>query len=73
MIEVKKDSKSPTWIITHTDSEGFHKQLQIPKDDMKQLLREVMWEVFMDDFFAVYDVPLLTDFKSKILNVKGLE
>ena len=27
MIEITKDKKSPTWIITKTDNEGFHRQM----------------------------------------------
>ena len=44
MVELKRDSKatSPMWIITVTDKEGFHKQLQISRDDMNY--RVELWE-----------------------------
>ncbi len=45
MIGLNKDKKSETWIITHTDSEGFHKQLQISRDDMNELYEAlVVWK-----------------------------
>ena len=37
MIEIKKDRKSPTWIITKTDSEGFHHQLNLTAEEMDEL------------------------------------
>jgi hypothetical protein len=37
MIEVTFDKKSPTLIITRTDSEGFHRQLQITKEESYEL------------------------------------
>ena len=48
MIEVKKDKKSPTWIITHTDSEGFHKQLQKTREDIKELLHKIISVLFIE-------------------------
>lgn len=38
MIDIKKDKKSSTWIITKTDSEGFHHQINLTKEEMGQLL-----------------------------------
>ena len=43
MIELHKDRKGKTYIITTTDSEGFHRQLHITTEDMlelKKLLRD---------------------------------
>lgn len=37
MIEIKKDSKSSTYIITRTDNEGFHRQIQLTEDEMLKL------------------------------------
>ena len=37
MIEITKDKKSPTWIITKTDAEGFHHQLSLTKDELVEL------------------------------------
>ena len=37
MIELQKDKKSPSWIITRTDNEGFHRQLQIPEEEIYEL------------------------------------
>ena len=40
MVELKKDRKaSRMWLITTTDSEGFHRQLPITFDDMRELVR----------------------------------
>lgn len=38
MIDIKKDNKSPTWIITKTDSEGFHHQVNLTKEEMRDLM-----------------------------------
>lgn len=37
MIELSKDKKSETYIITRTDSEGFHHQLNITQSEMEKL------------------------------------
>ncbi len=37
MIVLKKDRKSPTWIITTIDAEGFHKQLNVTADELNEL------------------------------------
>lgn len=37
MIELSKDKKSGTWIITKTDNEGFHKQLNVTVREMVDL------------------------------------
>lgn len=39
MIELHKDKKSPTWVITLTDSEGFHRQMHVTKEEMNELIR----------------------------------
>jgi hypothetical protein len=39
MIELTKDRKSPTWIITTTDSEGFHRQLNVKPQELDELVR----------------------------------
>lgn len=39
MVELEKDKKSPVYIITKKDSEGFHRQLHITIDEMKELLK----------------------------------
>ena len=41
MVELKRDRKAiRTWLITVTDSEGFHRQLPISYDDMTDLMRQ---------------------------------
>lgn len=41
MVELMKDRKaSRMWLITVTDSEGFHRQLAISYDDMTDLMRQ---------------------------------
>ena len=42
MVELEKDRKSGTYIITTTDSEGFHRQLNVTESDMNELTR--MWK-----------------------------
>ena len=38
MVELKKDRKGDTWIITHTDAEGYHRQLNLTRDDLLHLM-----------------------------------
>ena len=46
MVELKQDRKaSNVWLITTTDSEGFHRQLPITFDDMRELVRQCIDEV----------------------------
>ena len=42
MIEIKKDKKSPTWIVTKTDGEGFHHQLNVTRTELKELVRQAI-------------------------------
>ena len=45
MVELKNDRKTRRmWLITTTDSEGFHKQLPISYEDMTDLMRQWMEE-----------------------------
>ena len=40
MVTLKRDKKGhDVWLITTTDSEGFHRQLPITYDDMRELVR----------------------------------
>ena len=39
-VTLKRDRKAKDmWLITTTDSEGFHRQLPITFDDMRELVR----------------------------------
>ena len=38
MVELKKDRKSPTWILTKTDNEGFHRQVNLTRDELDSLI-----------------------------------
>lgn len=38
MVELTKDKKSGMWIVTTTDSEGFHRQLNLTDEDMMSLI-----------------------------------
>ena len=41
MVELKRDRKTRhMWLITTTDSEGFHRHLPISNDDMTDLMRQ---------------------------------
>ena len=45
MVTLQQDSKANRiWLITTTDSEGFHRQLPISHDDMTDLMRQWMEE-----------------------------
>lgn len=40
-VTLKRDRKAKDcWLITTTDSEGFHRQLAISHDDMTELMRQ---------------------------------
>lgn len=42
MIEITKDKKSnDIWIITRTDNEGFHRQLAVTKNELKELVIDI--------------------------------
>jgi hypothetical protein len=43
MIELKKDRMSRTWIITKTDNEGFHRQLNATAEELDELVR--LWQI----------------------------
>ena len=38
MIELTKDKKSPTWILTKTDNEGFHRQVNLTSEELDSLV-----------------------------------
>jgi len=42
VIQITKDKKSPTWIITKTDDEGFHSQIHVTGDELVELARIIM-------------------------------
>ena len=45
-VTLKRDRKAKEcWLITTTDSEGFHRQLPITFDDMRELVRQWIEEV----------------------------
>lgn len=47
MIEIKKDKKSAdSYIVTKTDSEGFHHQLSLTREEMLMLYSEIRKTVF---------------------------
>ena len=46
MVTLKRDKKARNcWLITTTDSEGFHRQLAITFDDMREVVRQWIDEV----------------------------
>lgn len=45
-VTLKRDRKAhETWLVTVTDSEGFHRQLAITYDDMRELVRQWIEEM----------------------------
>ena len=41
MVTLKQDKKAHgVWVVTTTDSEGYHRQLAITFDDMTDLMRQ---------------------------------
>ena len=46
MVILKRDRKAKDcWLITTTDREGFHRQMSITFDDMRELVRQWIDEV----------------------------
>lgn len=41
MVELTKDKKSSTWILTRTDNEGFHRQVNLTAEELNDLVK--MW------------------------------
>lgn len=44
MVEFVKDKKTEMWIIQTTDSEGFHRNVYLTKEDVELLCKEVNTE-----------------------------
>ena len=42
MVTLQKDHKGKTYIITHTDSEGFHRQLNLTRNDLLHLMNLII-------------------------------
>lgn len=42
MVTLTKDHKGDTWIITRTDAEGFHHQLNLTSDDLLHLMNLII-------------------------------
>lgn len=42
MVELTKDSKCNTYIITHTDAEGYHRQINLTRDDLLHLMNLII-------------------------------
>ena len=41
MVDIKKDKKGPTWILTKTDKEGFHRQINLTEEEIVELLEKL--------------------------------
>ena len=42
MIDLKRDRKSAMWIVTRTDTEGFHRQLMLTRDELLELYYTIL-------------------------------
>ena len=42
MVTLTKDRKGDTWIITRTDTEGFHRQMNLTRDDLLHLMNLII-------------------------------
>ena len=42
MVTLQKDSNGKTYIITHEDAEGFHRQLNLTRDDLLHLMNLII-------------------------------
>jgi hypothetical protein len=41
-VDLKKDGKSDMWIVTRTDSEGFHRQVTLTRDELLELYYTIL-------------------------------
>ena len=41
-VDLNKDGKSDMWIVTRTDSEGFHSQLTLTRDELLELYYTIL-------------------------------
>lgn len=61
MVELSRDKKSDTWLITTTDSEGFHRQLNITDTDLARLFTKYtitkMEEYLYDNKYSPILIP----------------
>ena len=39
MVELVRDKKSSSYVLTKTDSEGYHRQVSLTADDLNELTR----------------------------------
>ena len=54
MIEIERDRKARNnWVITRTDSEGFHRQMNVTAEDMDELTRQ--WNEQKTDSVAMQE------------------
>ena len=59
MIEINKDSKSETWILTKTDSEGFHHQIHVTEEELNEIAEvamDVLYEKAKSNFQKYRDL-----------------
>ena len=42
MVTPTKDSTGDTYIITHTDAEGYHRQINLTRDDLLHLMNLII-------------------------------
>ena len=45
MISITKDRKSATYIITKTDGEGYHRQMNVTEEEMEELAAMLKLEI----------------------------
>ena len=45
MVTVEKDKKSPTWIVTTTDGEGYHRKINLTWADIQEIVKYWFKEV----------------------------
>lgn len=45
MVTIEKDRKSPTWIVTTTDGEGYHRHINLTWADIQEIVKYWFKEV----------------------------
>ena len=48
MIDIKRDSKSDTFILTKTDSDGFHRQINLTYEEIDTLMELLSIRIYVD-------------------------
>jgi len=65
-VDLTKDRKSDTWIITTTDGQGFHRQLNVTREQMERL-ENLLWVELFTGYLGL-PIKIKTQQRKPLLN-----